>query len=565
MLCCITANAQVAKIGETNYDTFQAAIDAAKYMTGDVTVELYEKVTLNSSISGDFSSIGFVGKDTDAEIYLEVQGYITAPGKKVSFTDLTLSKSQGGFMTNAGFMNVAFGLYDVVEVAYTKCFFANGAYASSGKVTYTECTFKRSWDKYGLWAYGNVNITVDGCTFDDYRGIKMYAEGKAKTTDLTVRNTDFSALGGNSSKPAIVLTYGKSVTLEGNTYSDTGTFELDKDGDPNGTPVTSDVPPTCVNDNGACGVLVDGKIYTTVAQAAEVAKEGSIVTLLHDSQETVELPEGAMLDRNGYTAEGVSCSQAIYGDNIAEYTIVDGTDFDFLCKKEFTTVGTLTYTRTLASDKFNALFVPFNIPLTDELLADYEFFIFQQGYYESEENCYIEVASASEDVLEANTPYLIRPKSEEAKQMELVIENATLYASTTEIAPQSILADGYDFTITGTYSELSGADNAELAESYGISVNGYFAKIGNGTEENTGTLGAFRYYVQIKENNEGGESLKTARSLSIRISGESNDATGIVETENGNVKTENCYDLSGRRVQNVQKGIFIVNGKKVVK
>jgi hypothetical protein len=41
--------------------------------------------------------------------------------------------------------------------------------------------------------------------------------------------------------------------------------------------------------------------------------------------------------------------------------------------------------------------------------------------------------------------------------------------------------------------------------------------------------------------------------------------TGILETENGNVKTENCYDLSGRRVQNAQKGIFIVNGKKVIK
>jgi hypothetical protein len=43
--------------------------------------------------------------------------------------------------------------------------------------------------------------------------------------------------------------------------------------------------------------------------------------------------------------------------------------------------------------------------------------------------------------------------------------------------------------------------------------------------------------------------------------------TGITETENGNVKTENTevYDLSGRRVQGAQKGIFIVNGKKVVR
>ncbi len=48
--------------------------------------------------------------------------------------------------------------------------------------------------------------------------------------------------------------------------------------------------------------------------------------------------------------------------------------------------------------------------------------------------------------------------------------------------------------------------------------------------------------------------------------------TGILETENGELKgengelkTENCYDLAGRKVQGVQKGIFIVNGKKVIK
>lgn len=37
-----------------------------------------------------------------------------------------------------------------------------------------------------------------------------------------------------------------------------------------------------------------------------------------------------------------------------------------------------------------------------------------------------------------------------------------------------------------------------------------------------------------------------------------------VEGENGNVKTE-IYDLAGRRVQNAQKGLYIVNGKKVIK
>jgi len=295
----------VAKIDDVGYDTLDEALAAASEMSGDVTVEIYDKVTLSQSLSGSYSSIKFVGMTDSAEIYLDVQGYITATGKSVAFEKLTLSKSEGGYITNAGFMNVAFGIYDVNEVTYTDCTFSNGAYASSGTNTFKNCTFYKSYDKYGLWAYGNVDVVVEGCTFADYRGIKMYAEGAAKTVDLTVKNTDFSAV---TDKPAIVLTYGESVTLEDNTYSSTGAFELDLDGAPNGTPVISDKPEeiTCVNDNGACGVLVDGKIYTTVAQAAEVATAGSEVTLLHNSTETVEFAEGVTLDKNGFTADDVT-------------------------------------------------------------------------------------------------------------------------------------------------------------------------------------------------------------------------------------------------------------------
>ena len=55
--------------------------------------------------------------------------------------------------------------------------------------------------------------------------------------------------------------------------------------------------------------------------------------------------------------------------------------------------------------------------------------------------------------------------------------------------------------------------------------------------------------------------VQSARCLVFDFGGE----TGIWETENGEVKTENCYDLSGRRVEKAQKGVYIVNGKKVLK
>ena len=301
--CGTSLKAQVAKIGDAEYESLTKALTAAKEMTSDVTVEIYDKVTLNQALTGSYSSIKFVGETENAEIYLDIQGYSEAAGKKVAFEDLKLSKVAGGYVTNAGFMNLAFGVYDVTEATYTNCTFLNGAYASTGNVKFAGCTFYRSHDRYGLWAYGDVDVTVDGCTFADIRGIKMYAEGGAKTVNLTVKNTDFTEA---VDKPAIVLTYGESVTLLNNTYSSKGVFELDLDGAPNGTPVTSDFYPTCVNDNGACGVLVDGKIYTTAAQAAAVATKGSNVTLLHDSAETVEFAAGVKLNKNGFEAAGVT-------------------------------------------------------------------------------------------------------------------------------------------------------------------------------------------------------------------------------------------------------------------
>ncbi len=296
-----------AKIGDASYASLADALDATKTMTGDVTVEIYDKVTLNMSLSGSYDSITFVGKTENAEIYLDVQGYITATGKTVNFEKLNLSKVAGGFIDNAGFMNVAFGVYDVAEVNYTDCIFLNGACASYGDVTFEGCTFYHSHDRYGLWAYGDVNTTVNNCKFDDFRGIKLFSEGLLTVGELTVTNTDFSAV---DDKPAIVLTSGKSVALSGNTYSATGTFELDLDGVPNGTTITTTDEITCVNDNGACGVIVDGKIYTTVAQAAEAATAGSSVTLLHNTAEDVEFAAGVKFNANGYKAENVGADFA---------------------------------------------------------------------------------------------------------------------------------------------------------------------------------------------------------------------------------------------------------------
>ena len=301
------------RIGDTGYTTLTEAIAAANKLTDEtVTIEIYGKVEYTDeteSLVGSYKTINFVGKTDDAEISITrngSNGYISGSGSApaVTFTGLICSKPEGYFAGDAGFMNCSFTVYRVASVSYTNCSFPNGACAAGCETTYTSCTFQKSHDKYAFWAYG-ADITIDNCVFDNDRGIKMYAEGAAKTTSVTVENSDFSKLTG---KPAIVLTYGESVTLEGNTYSSTGVFELDADGDPNGTTVTADITDiACKNDNYAdCGVLVDGKIYTTITDAATVATSGSTVTLMYNATETAELAEGVTLNKNGYEAANVT-------------------------------------------------------------------------------------------------------------------------------------------------------------------------------------------------------------------------------------------------------------------
>ena len=602
------------KIGEATYATLAEGLAAASNLTGDVTVELYDKVTLNTSLNGDYSSIKFVGKVSDAEIYLDVQGYITASGKNVAFENLILSKSEGDFIGNAGFMNVAFGVYEVSEVNYTGCTFANGSCASSGKVTYTGCTFKRSHDKYGLWAYGNVDVTVDGCTFADYRGIKMYAEGGAKTVDLTVKNTDFSAV---YDKPAIVLTYGESVTLENNTYSSTGVFELDLDGAPNGTPVTfvgDNKTLTCKNDAGACGVLVDGKIYTTVAQAYEVATSGSKVTLLHNSTETVEFPMGVVLDKNGYEAAGVTVvlpvakkgeqeyatlAEAINGggeitlmSNITVdktirifdpvhiklngYTIsraegianafyvgtADGgkisftiNDDDYKASGKKYAIGNdevyatnIVYTRTFGHNSWQVLYVPFAIPVQTMAEAGIKVYTIT-GIDEA-----VNVKEVSQGDLSANTPYIVKADiAEELETEERVTKSINVTGTTLYGNPDAYTATYGNFTINGTYGSM-----AIDAESQYVLTNGLWCQLTEkAVTDGNNILGAFRVYLTANGENTPPE---------VRFVINNSDATAIDElkAENGNVKAE-VYDLSGRRVEKAVKGIYVVNGKKVVK
>ena len=81
------------------------------------------------------------------------------------------------------------------------------------------------------------------------------------------------------------------------------------------------------------------------------------------------------------------------------------------------------------------------------------------------------------------------------------------------------------------------------------------------TIENGKALGAFRAYFYIPEK----DGTTGASSFVLNTDNESTQ-TGIGHTEITDIteKADAIYDLQGRRVENPKKGLYIVNGRKVV-
>ena len=344
----------LVKIGDNWYSSLDEALTAAGSMSGEVTVEIYGKVEYSSStpnLAGSYDSITFVGKVAEAEISLTKtggSGYISGqPGNvKVNFEHLILSRPYGAWAGDAGHMSKYFTVYRTGDVSYTDCTFPDGACAANEKtstrtsVSYTSCQFGGATGKYGLWIYANTDCSVDNCSFNGYRGVKMYSEGGSSHeggadvfSSLTLKDTIFSS--SVTEKPAIALTFGKSVTLENNTYPSKGMFELGvgSDANPNGTTIMSDVEDiSCISDYSSdCGVLVDGKIYRSLNEADDsgAIESTSTISMMYDSDEEIDLPAGVTVNKNSHTMDSVTIAGQPIPDPEPEPTpVVPGTSDD---------------------------------------------------------------------------------------------------------------------------------------------------------------------------------------------------------------------------------------------
>lgn len=87
-----------------------------------------------------------------------------------------------------------------------------------------------------------------------------------------------------------------------------------------------------------------------------------------------------------------------------------------------------------------------------------------------------------------------------------------------------------------------------------FNINGSFG-------QHTGTLNAYRAYVMQTST-----AASRVRGIQLNLAGDEGEVTSVFQLLNEPAATEGIYDMTGRRVLNTQQGgLYIINGKKVVK
>lgn len=249
------------------------------------------------------------------------------------------------------------------------------------------------------------------------------------------------------------------------------------------------------------------------------------------------------------------------------------------------TAPTLNYTRSFAHDKWQALYVPFETEVTEELLKDFELAA-PNNLHE------YELADGSTKVsleaklmksgytIKAQRPYLIRAK--EAGEKTIQLTDCSLKAATEDsyVDCSSVLRH---YKFIGT---LKGKTSFDTSADF-VLQQGVFL----GTETDT-QLKPMRWYLNATDrdtdmgilpgsgnNGDGGGadggngSTQASRCINITIvDGDAttgiDDLHVITEQTSGskNGARPGIYDLQGRKLsQEPQNGVYIKDGKKVVK
>ncbi|MBQ7683388.1 MAG: leucine-rich repeat domain-containing protein [Bacteroidaceae bacterium] len=290
-----------------------------------------------------------------------------------------------------------------------------------------------------------------------------------------------------------------------------------------------------------------------IRYAYKNAFDGSITgyTWLHVPESAIELYKADKLGSSSIDNPWKNFDEIVtLEEQPTSVELKDGETFTNVLERE---VETLSYTRSFDNTDWQALYLPFSLSYED-WAADFDVArINNMNQYDDDDNgtpdrTVMEVFLVKEGKLQPHTPYLIRAKQTGEKTFTL--KNARLYGP----AKRSYTVSSWStlFTFVGTYTGITGEEM----------VNGGYYALGDGTlhpaASPESTLSSDRWYMKVsgwQANKQGSSEVK------IKVFDE-NDETGIEALKE---ETEmRIYDMQGRRVEKPSKGMYIVNGKKVL-
>ena len=306
-------------------------------------------------------------------------------------------------------------------------------------------------------------------------------------------------------------------------------------------------------DGGNTPTLALYGIYT-----ADVLGDFSAALSTNKSVTSIDLTEAVSVAESGvlttgnpntllYLSENAALANennVVCGDECENLVLTDG--YGFSTPIAFDAVKA-TYTRTLPNTMWNALYLPFDV--SAGALSDYDVASFSSLNLNADNSMSMTVELT--DGIEANTPYIIRAKNAGALALRIEQSDVTVESESNTLS----LENGSKRTsITGVYAETVASD---IAGAYAIS-GGAFKRAASDEQ----VLKSFRFYLMLTEN---GNPIQSAalKTISINVTG-AEGTTSIEDVQlDGNSETI-VYDLHGRRVSNPGKGVYIVNGEKIV-
>ena len=293
--------------------------------------------------------------------------------------------------------------------------------------------------------------------------------------------------------------------------------------------------------------VTSGVDYVLSGDIKDGKKSSVVIAALADSETTV-------IDLANVTGSGVGLAAAnpnclfvsnagtltndhnVIVSGVCELlTIADG--YSFKSPVDFTATSVPTYNRSFVADAITTVCLPF--ALTEDEAASLGTF------YEMTSFDGATIHFTSVEAPEANKAYLVVP----AATGITLSEPGKAIAAT----PANLGAEITNVEFIGTLASTS-IPASDETNSYFAFNSGSLVKIAT----KAATLPAFRGYFKVSTSAISGG----ARALNISFDEET---TGVKTINSKSFSVNQYFDLQGRRIDNPTKGLYIVNGKKVVK